>query len=69
MVKLKNSVNYWEIFFKIDVLECSTILNSGFIDDIDIILKYFIKKNPKASSITIKKCFKENLNKYRIDYN
>ena len=35
-----------------NLLEC---FNSGFIDDIDIVKQYFIKKNPDAKEIIISK--------------
>ena len=56
-MKLKTSLNFWEISFKEESLQLSTIFNSGFIDDINIVKEFFIKTNPNASEITINKKF------------
>ena len=58
---MKTNINLWEIFFEEEQLQFSTVFNSGFIDDIDIIKEYFIKTNPKVSEITIKKVLKQNV--------
>ncbi len=54
-MKIKTNINLWEISYKEEELQLSTVFNSGFVDDIDIIKEYFIKTNPKVSEITIKK--------------
>lgn len=61
-MKLKTNINLWEIFYKEQNLQLSTIFNSGFIDDINIIKEYFTKTTPNASEITIKKVLKQNSN-------
>ena len=60
-MKIKTNINLWEIFYEEEQLQFSTVFNSGFIDDIDIIKEYFIKTNPKVSEITIKKVLKQNV--------
>ncbi len=57
-MKLKTNINLWEISYKEGQLRLSTIFNSGFIDDIDIVKEYFTKTNSKVSEITIKKVLK-----------
>ena len=57
-MKLKTNFNLWEISYKEGQLQFSTIFNSGFIDDINIVEVYFTKSNSNASEITIKKVFK-----------
>ena len=61
-MELKTNFNLWEIFYKENQIEFSTIFNSGFIDDINIVEEYFTKSNPTVSEITIKKVFKQNPN-------
>ena len=60
-MKIKTNINLWEIFYEEEQLQFSTVFNSGFIDDVDIIKEYFIKTNPKVSEITIKKVLKQNV--------
>ena len=62
-MKIKTNINLWEILYEEEQLQLqfSTVFNSGFIDDIDIIKEYFIKTNPKVSEITIKKVLKQNV--------
>ena len=43
-MELKTNFNLWEIFYKENQIEFSTIFNSGFIDDINI--KKVFKQNP-----------------------
>jgi len=59
-MKLKININLWEISYKEEQLQLSTIFNSGFIDDIKMVKEYFIKTNTKASEIIIKKVLKQN---------
>ena len=54
-MELKTNFNLWEIFYKENKLQFSTIFNSGFIDDINIVEEYFRKSNSNASEIIIKK--------------
>lgn len=53
-MKLKTNINSWDIFFKENKMQFSTCFNSGFIDDIDVVKKYFKKIHPNAKEVTIK---------------
>ena len=54
-MKLKNSCNYWCIIYERGPLKFSTIFNSGFIDDIDMVRIYFGRNNHDITLISIEK--------------
>lgn len=52
---IKQHLNLWVIFYKDRNLPFSTVFNSGFIEDINVVKEYFIKNNPNYSEIKIEK--------------
>lgn len=52
---IKQHLNLWVIWYKDEDVIFSTVFNSGFIDDINIVKEYFIKNNPNYSEIKIEK--------------
>ncbi len=44
--KIKTTINLWEISYTDNSLSLSTVFNSGFIDDINLVTHYFLLKNP-----------------------
>jgi hypothetical protein len=43
------------------------MFNSGFIDDVNTIVEYFIKENPNVSDITIEKSLKQKIGRTYIE--
>lgn len=52
---LKTNINLWEISYKENQIQFSTIFNSGFINDINMVKEYFKKLNPTVDKMNIKK--------------
>ena len=62
-MRLKKNINLWEItYIKLENdIMLKEIFNSGMIDDIEIIRKYFLEKNPTLFRFDIKKLNNINL--------
>ena len=52
---MKKNINLWDISYKDDGLEISSVFNSGFIDDIDVVKAYIIKSYLNICELKIKK--------------
>ena len=53
MISIKKNINLWRISYVENTINMSTVFNSGFIDDVDIVKNYFIKNNPHSNNINI----------------
>ncbi len=53
-VKIKQSVNLWEISYTDNSPPLTTVFNSGFIDDVYLVTNYFLLKNPHIEIDDIK---------------
>lgn len=53
MISIKKNINLWRISYVENSINMSTVFNSGFIDDVEIVKNYFIKNNPHSNNINI----------------
>lgn len=54
-IKLKQSINYWNVSYKKNELTLSTVFNSEFINNIDVVKLFIVKTNPDVLEIKISK--------------